>query len=61
MNITDIPCRFGCDGPTTLFWFPRGCVCYPDQVQALCKQHEITAEPLESMSSIEVRAEKGET
>ena len=57
MKLENLPCRFGCHEPAVgLFWLPRGCVCYPDQIQALCAQHAISAEPLESME--EIRGDK---
>lgn len=45
---TEIPCRFaevGCQSPATaIYHVPKGCVCWPDPVQALCDQHQVTIE-----------------
>lgn len=45
---TEIPCRFaevGCQSPATaIYHVPKGCVCWPDPVQALCDQHQNTIE-----------------
>lgn len=53
-------CRFNHDAAVVgLFFMPKGCVCWPDPVQALCRQHLIKAE---STGSIEVIAWRwGET
>ena len=41
----DIPCRFGCRSPAVgIYYMPRGCICWPDPIQALCMQHFVTAE-----------------
>lgn len=37
-------CRFGCENPVGIYWVPKGCVCWPDQVQALCMQHFVKCE-----------------
>jgi len=46
-------CRFGHTDPVVgLFLVPAGCVCWSDPVQALCRQHLITAEsagPIEAI------------
>jgi hypothetical protein len=40
-------CRFGC-GPAAFIveFSDKGCVCFPDKIQALCPQHWQTAEPI---------------
>lgn len=39
----DLVCRFGCDMPAeALYHVPKGCICWTDPVQVLCKQHENT-------------------
>jgi hypothetical protein len=41
----DIRCRFGDHAPAVgIYWVPKGCICWPDPVQALCMQHFLTAE-----------------
>jgi hypothetical protein len=41
-----VPCRL-CGEPAAHIWYlPRGCVCAPDPVQALCHQHGVKAEDL---------------
>lgn len=46
-----IKCRFGCSHRVVgLYWMPKGCVCWPDQVQALCAQHAVSAEPIGDMT-----------
>lgn len=40
----DLKCRFGCDGPTGVYYMPKGCICWSDPVQALCAQHAEKAE-----------------
>jgi hypothetical protein len=40
-----LKCRFGCDAPVYgVYSVPKGCLCWDDPVQALCRQHFITAE-----------------
>lgn len=39
-KLAAIKCRYGCDSPVVgLFSTPEGCLCWPDQMQALCAQH----------------------
>jgi hypothetical protein len=40
-----LPCRFGCeDEPAVaLVRLDRGCVVYPDHIQALCTQHVLNS------------------
>jgi|SRR5262245_15872168 len=46
-------CRFGCKAPVVgIYWMERGCACHADQVQALCGQHAVSAEPLGEMRLI---------
>lgn len=40
----NLKCRHGCDNPVGIFHVPKGCVCWPDPVHALCMQHFIKAE-----------------
>lgn len=47
--VRPIPCRFGCEDSLGLFYFPAGCVCYGDPIQALCLDHAIKCEPLEGV------------
>lgn len=43
-------CIFGCATPVVgIYWMPEGCACRRDQVQALCAQHAISAEPISGM------------
>jgi hypothetical protein len=38
--VNNLKCRHGCDeGIVGIFYFPNGCLCFPDQIQALCRQH----------------------
>lgn len=38
--LANMTCRFGCESPVIgIFHAPKGCACWPDQVQALCAQH----------------------
>ena len=40
-----IMCRFDGHAPAwAVYHMPKGCVCWPDPVQALCHQHAIKAE-----------------
>ena len=51
--LDSVRCRFGCTTPVIgIYWMPRGCACHPDQVQALCAQHAVKAEPLAGMTLI---------
>ena len=58
VKIIEIPreCRFaelGCRSPPTgLYYFPGGCICFKDPVQALCDQHAYKATPIDGMSKI---------
>jgi hypothetical protein len=47
-KLSSLHCRFGCiEPPVALVEFQEGgCICYPDQIQALCMQHLITTEPM---------------
>lgn len=36
------PCRFGCASPAAaIVYYPQGCICWPDVLQALCGQHVV--------------------
>lgn len=40
MKLSDLKCRFGCDAPPVgVFHLAKGCVCFPDRIQALCEHH----------------------
>lgn len=43
--LTNLKCRHGCsDSIVGIYYFPTGCVCSDEQVQALCLQHMKKAE-----------------
>jgi hypothetical protein len=45
--LSTLKCRFGCaGGVAVIVELEKGCVCWPDQIQALCPQHWTTLEPL---------------
>ena len=48
--IRTLSCRHGCkEAIVGVFFFPHGCVCLDDQVQALCRYHmDRAAQNLES-------------
>ncbi len=38
--VYELKCRYGCDRDIVgVFYFPYGCVCLEEQVQALCHHH----------------------
>jgi hypothetical protein len=40
--LDNVPCRFGCREPAVaIVHYPKGCICWPDPVQALCLSHAI--------------------
>jgi hypothetical protein len=50
---SDVPCRF-CGAPAVgIYYFDKGCVCYPDdRMQSLCEQHIVKATPIGNMRLI---------
>lgn len=47
-DLATLKCRFDCaDAPVVLVEFEEGgCICWPDRLQALCRQHLQVAEPI---------------
>jgi hypothetical protein len=49
-KLKQLKCRFGCSNPAVgVFHTPMGCVCFTDEIQALCAQH---AEKVQSTGPI---------
>ena len=40
-----------------IYHVPRGCICWPDPIQALCMQHFITAESAGPIECLAMRPE----
>ena len=38
-GLREVRCRFGCVDAAVIVHVPEGCVCWQDQIQALCLQH----------------------
>ena len=57
-----LQCRFA--SPTHnapvigIYHVPKGCICWPDPIQALCMQHFVTAESAGPIVCIVVRPEE---
>lgn len=47
-----IRCRVCGEHAVGVYHMPKGCVCAPDPIQALCAQHVIRAEPIAGMWAI---------
>lgn len=53
IKMPHIPCRFGCtEAAVGLFFLSHGCICYKDEVQALCVQHALRSTPYGSFQMI---------
>ena len=57
-----LPCRFEHKILATGIWyFNKGCACFPDHIQALCDQHAVNAAPIDEMVKlIDLRGVNGE-
>jgi hypothetical protein len=62
INWMHLVCRHGCVRPVVgLYLVPNGCICFPDHIQALCRQHAIKGLQNNEMTILVERESEGPT